>query len=534
MTAFLLHHLFEESAAAYPDRAAVCYEDRQITYRELDDKSSRLAALLREAGMNPGDSVGVYLTKSIEAVTAFLAVLKAGGFYIPLDSAYSPVKRITGIIKLSGTRFIVTTTGLWKGIAGGAETSDVESVFFTDTLMNPDADTLPSDLTNSGQFWFYDEKLSWDVSRITGQVSMDLAYVLYTSGSTGIPKGVMISHLNALTFVNWAKDYFRPGPDDVFANHAPLHFDLSVFDIFVALSCGACVHLVPFHIAANPKALAPWIVEKEITFWYSVPQVWITILNYADIPENMDDRLSHILFAGEVFPPQYLKRVMKALPQASYYNLYGPTETNVCTFHPVAHVDEISDKPVPIGKACANTRILVLDDNLNPVGVGEEGELFVWGTTVAVGYYNDPERTAASFIPSPLPEHHGATIYATGDLVRRCDGDTYEYLGRKDLMVKCAGFRIELPEVERALYAHEDIAEAVVVPAYDPEKAVTSLSAFVTSKNGDTLSVIQLKKHLGESLPKYMIPAAITQVESLPRNANGKMDRAQVKGWAKP
>lgn len=534
MTAFLLHHLFEESAAAYPDRSAVCYGNQGITYRELDDKSSRLAGLLREAGMKPGDSVGVYLTKSIEAVTAFLAVLKAGGFYIPLDSAYSPVKRITGIITLSGTRYIITTTELWKGISGAAETADVDSVFFTDTLMNPSADSLPSDLANTGKFWLYDDTLPWRMDRISGQVSTDLAYVLYTSGSTGIPKGVMISHLNALTFVNWARDFFRPGPDDVFANHAPLHFDLSVFDIFVALSCGACVHLVPFHIAANPKALAPWIVERKITYWYSVPQVWITILNYAEIPDAMGDHLSHILFAGEVFPPQYLKRVMEALPQASYYNLYGPTETNVCTFHHVAHADEVADKPVPIGKACANTKILVLDDDLKPVGVGEEGELFVWGTTVAVGYYKDPERTSAVFIPSPLPEHQGGTIYATGDLVRRCDEDTYEYLGRKDLMVKCAGFRIELPEVERALYALDAITEAVVVPSYDPEKAVTSLCAYVTSKNKETLSVIQIKKHLAETLPKYMIPAAITQVAALPRNANGKMDRAQVKGWANP
>jgi amino acid adenylation domain-containing protein len=482
--------------------------------------------------MTPGDSVGIYLTKSIEAVTAFLAVLKAGGFYIPLDSAYSPVKRITGLIRLSGTRFMVTTTGLWRDIAAGVGASDVDSVIFTDTLMDPHAKARPSGLADSCHFWFYDDTLTWDANRTTGQVSMDLAYVLYTSGSTGIPKGVMISHLNALTFVNWARDYFSPGPDDRFANHAPLHFDLSVFDIFVALACGACVHLVPFHIAANPKALAPWIAEKKITYWYSVPQVWISILNYAQIDRSMDQHLTHILFAGEVFPPRYLRRVMEALPQASYYNLYGPTETNVCTAHQVGHAPNGTDKPVPIGKACANTRILVLDDDLKPVDVGQEGELFVWGTTVAAGYYKDPERTADSFIPSPLAEHHGSTFYRTGDLVRRRDEQTYEYLGRKDLMVKCAGFRIELPEVERALYANEAIAEAVVVPAYDHERAVTSLRAFVTPKNEETLSVVRIKQHLGEMLPKYMIPATITQVEALPRNANGKMDRAQVKQWA--
>lgn len=534
MSAFLLHHLFEESVRTHPDRPAVCYGEQQMTYRQLDEKSARLARLLCEAGLKPGESVGVYLTKSIDAVAAFLAVLKAGGFYIPLDSAYSPVKRIAHIIQLSGTRFIVTTTGLWKTIEEETAAPDVATVLFTDTLMNPRADTAPYDPACSGRYRFYHDGPGQDPDRDTGQVSLDLAYVLYTSGSTGVPKGVMISHANALTFVNWARDYFRPGPCDVFANHAPLHFDLSVFDIFVALSCGACVHLVPFQIAANPKALAAWIVDRKISYWYSVPQVWITLLNYAQIPEALDDHLSHILFAGEVFPPQYLKRVMAALPKASFYNLYGPTETNVCTCHHVAHAHEVADKPVPIGKACANTKILVLDGDLRPVGVGQEGELFVWGTTVAVGYYKDPERTAAAFVQSPFAEHHRGTIYGTGDLVRRCDEDVYEYLGRKDLMVKCAGFRIELPEVERALYAYEAIAEAVVVAAYDAEKAVTSLHAFVTPLNGDALSVIQIKKHLGETLPKYMIPAAITQVKALPRNANGKMDRARVKEWVTP
>jgi non-ribosomal peptide synthetase component F len=243
----------------------------------------------------------------------------------------------------------------------------------------------------------------------------------------------MISHRNALTFVNWGVDYFNPASEDVFANHAPLNFDLSVFDIYVSVAAGACTCLVPSTIASNPRALALWIADNRITFWYSVPQVWVTLMNYADLKADALPLLKHILFAGEVFQPEYLKKLMTQLPHAAYFNLYGPTETNVCTVYRVPDAGFAGDRPVPIGNACANTEIVVLNDRAEPVAIGEEGELFVRGSGVTPGYYKDSERTRAAFRKSPLDRHHGDMLYGTGDIVLRCDMENFTYVCRKDL-----------------------------------------------------------------------------------------------------
>lgn len=537
MKPYLLQHLLLESALKYPDNVAFCLEQNSITYQVLEEKSSRLANLLINMGVKPGDPVGIYLNKSIAAVISFFAVLKAGAVYMPLDATYSPLLRIYKILRISDVRCIISTARLWQTMTTEITLDEgilkSLTVVLADHLESGAADD-DAGLCSTGsleRLIFYDD--SPDV-KLTASITMtdsDLAYILYTSGSTGTPKGVMISHLNALTFINWAISYFSPTATDVFANHAPLNFDLSVFDIYVSVATGARTCLVPMHTSVNPRALVAWISENQISYWYSVPQVWVTILNYATIEKDSLVNLKNILFAGEVFPVVYLKKLMNRLPNASYYNLYGPTETNVCTCYHVKNADALGDRPAPIGKACENTQVLVLNENDLPVSVGEEGELFVRGSGVTGGYYKDPERTASAFKKSPLACHNGALLYRTGDIVLKCDADNYEYIGRKDLMVKCSGFRIELPEIERAIYQFNGIEEAVAVSHFDEKMGTTRLYAFVTSTPGIDLAIIQLKKHLAGILPKYMVPDVIEQVQEIPKNPNGKTDRQKVKGW---
>ncbi|MBN1698970.1 MAG: amino acid adenylation domain-containing protein [Spirochaetales bacterium] len=536
----LLHHLFEKSARRYPGAVAVGAGDIEITYRVLREKSNALARRLIALGFGPRSTAGVYIDKSIEAIVTMIAVLKTGGIYIPLDAFYSPPARIKNIIASSGTRYIVTTSGLWGGFV--SKISGVESglisgmhVILVDNLLEKDAGagggTPRAVSKNDGLVCFHHcDGSDADAIDIDPAVTDgDPAYILYTSGSTGDPKGVVISHRNARAFVDWALSTFRPGNRDVFSNVAPLHFDLSVFDIYVPLACGASVRILPQTASGNPRALVDWIEENRITYFYSVPSVWISILHYANIHRDSMQSLTHILFAGEVFPPRHLRRLMGLIPRAEYYNLYGPTETNVCTFYHVRDRDSVTDIPVPIGSACRGTETIVVKVDDTEALPGEEGELLVRGPLVCSGYYGDPVRTEACFRESPLPRHNRALFYRTGDIVRVVGEGEYRYVGRKDLMVKCSGFRVELQEVETAFLKHARVGEAVVVPVYDSDRINAGyLAAFVTVTGTAEIRAIELKSFLAGVIPRYMIPEEIIVLGSMPKNTNGKTDRLKL------
>jgi len=545
MTVYLLQHLLEQSTFSCPDKTAVQCGPQSISYGPLCEKSTRLANQLAATGFKPRHPAGIYLPKSIEAVISLFAVLKAGGMYIPLDAHYSPFSRIKHIIRESGMDHVITLSTLWNDFISSLSEGESaliahKKIIFVDDLLQADDGVAMErgkrvhSIKGRPNLCYYDNSFSAQPPGTCPVTDDDLAYILYTSGSTGDPKGVMLTHRNALTFVNWALSYFLPKSTDVFSNIAPLHFDLSVFDIFVSIACKGCLQLLPPAMGANPRAILSWMREKGITFFYSVPSLWIALLRYADIRQTGLPSLSHILFAGEIFPPAQLKALMELVPHAAYYNLYGPTETNVCTCYHVKNKSEVNGRPVPIGSPCANTEVIVIKNDNTEALVNEQGELLVKGSIVCKGYYKTPGRTKAAFRKSPLPHHQGALFYKTGDIVRVLRPGLYEFVCRKDLMVKCSGFRVELQEIEQALMKHRDIREAVVVPVYDREEVhVLSLSAFITTAGPTVINIIELKKFLAELLPRYMIPDTITVYKELPKNANGKAGRQQLRELVK-
>jgi len=337
----------------------------------------------------------------------------------------------------------------------------------------------------------------------------------------------MLSHRHALTFIDWAHDCFALSGADRVSSHAPLHFDLSIFDIFATVKAGATLVLVPDELSAFPPRLAQFIHGEGLTVWYSVPSALTMLVTRGGLGELPLDPLRLVLFAGEVFPLKYLQMLQKAAPGARLYNLYGPTETNVCTYFEAPK--DLSDmgSSLPIGRACANIEVFAVTDDGKRAGLGEEGELLVRGSALLTGYWNRPEQTARSLRQNPLHDAFPDPVYATGDIVRLEPDGNYRLVGRRDHMIKSRGYRIELGEVESVLYRHPQIAEAAVVAIPDDEIG-NRLVAVVAAHPGADVSEGTLKRHCGGFLPHYMVPERILLERELPKTSTGKADRQAV------
>jgi len=327
-----------------------------------------------------------------------------------------------------------------------------------------------------------------------------------------------------LTFIDWGVETFGVGAEDRLSNHAPFHFDLSVFDVYVALASGACVVMVPDQVAMFPGALAKWINDERISVWYSVPSALVRMLLHGQLDRWEYQQLRTVLFAGEVFPQKYLRDVMRVLAKAEFYNLYGPTETNVCTYYQVPRDLDADATSIPIGKACANQEVFAVDTDGRLTGVGDEGELLVRGGTVMAGYWGLPEKTSQVLVRNHLQAAFDDRVYRTGDIVRLADDGNYYFVGRRDHMVKSRGYRIELGEIEQALHQHEKVKEAAVVPIPD-EEIGARLQAFVAPADGHVLSPDELNAFCLTRLPVYMVPEAFHVRSELPKTSTGKTDR---------
>jgi amino acid adenylation domain-containing protein len=517
--AHILQQLLSKSAALYPDKTAVWARNKTLTYRELAERSNQLAHLLRQNGLKKGDRVGIYFPKALESIICMFGVLKAGGVYVPLDPQ-APAERVGYIIHNCGIRILLSNCEKQQGLSTNTQQS-LELCVLTDSTLKASNGTRVIPWTTLSQF---------PATELTGLpfTETDLAYILYTSGSTGRPKGVMLSHQNALTFVEWCAATFHVSCEDRLSNHAPLHFDLSVFDVYNAIEAGATVYLVSEEIALFPTTLAAFIESKEISIWYSVPSALILLLLHGNLKAEKLAHLRTILFAGEVFPMKYLRQLAELLPGVDLYNLYGPTETNVCTYHQVERERLGGMEKLPIGAACANTEVFAINDlDQKVTAPGETGELFVRGPAVTYGYWGDPEKTRKMVVPNRFQENFEEKMYRTGDLVTLGEDGYYYFLGRRDSMIKSRGYRIELGEIESALLNHAGVREAAAVAIPD-EVVGNRIKAFVALHAPQSLKGVDLQHHCALHIPKYMIPEIIEFCSDLPKTSTGKIDRVHL------
>jgi L-proline---[L-prolyl-carrier protein] ligase len=505
--AYLLQQLLTETATRHPRRPAVASGGGLLSYQDLDRLSNKLARALARRGVAPGDRVGVLAPKSAASVIGIYGALKAGACYVPLDPK-APSERLAYVLRDCGATVVVadkTTAAKAAALAAGLPRPC--------PVLVPWADEVAAEA---------DEPLA-----AGGAIETDPAYILYTSGSTGTPKGVTITHRNSLTFVEWAAQAAALGEEDRVCSPAPLHFDLSVFDVYATCRAGACMAVLPDGAATFPVSIAKWLEKERISVWYSVPSVLTLLACYGGLGQFDLSRLRTVIFAGEVFPPKYLARLMEQLPHARYLNWYGPTETNVCTAFEVPSGD-VDAGPAPIGKACANTEVFAVTSDGHRVSCpGEEGELYVRGPSVMRGYWGQPEKTRAAVVPHPLREDGDEVVYRTGDLVTIDPAGDYIYLGRLDSMVKIRGYRVELGEVEAALYRHPGIREAAVLPVAD-ELLGSRLRAFIVRADAGDLTRENVLDHCRRWLPGYMLPDLVDFRETLPRTSTGKVDRVSL------
>jgi amino acid adenylation domain-containing protein len=523
--AYILQQLLSKSAAQFPDKPAVWARGRSITYRELDERSNQLAHLLVQSGVRKGDRVGLFFPKSVESVISMFAVLKAGGVYIPLDPQ-SPVDRVGYIIGNCGIRVLITQDEKRRALDSAVRES-LDLCVIVDQARESGNGTgvLP---------WSALEEYPSSHAPVVTLTETDLAYILYTSGSTGRPKGVMLTHQNALTFVEWCAEKFHVTHEDHLSNHAPLHFDLSVFDIYNTIEAGATVYLVTEEIALFPTTLQKFMETHQISIWYSVPSALILLLLHADLKAENLPRLRTILFAGEVFPMKYLKQLAELLPSVELDNLYGPTETNVCTYYRVERDRLAGMDKLPIGIACENTEVFAVNDQDEIVTEpGQSGELYVRGPAVTYGYWGDDEKTKKMVVPNRFQPNFDEKIYRTGDLVTLAEDGNYYFVGRRDSMIKSRGYRIELGEIESALLSHPGVREAAAIPIPD-EVVGNRIKAIIALHEADAFQAAALQQHCATRIPKYMIPELIEFRESLPKTSTGKIDRVSLARDSQP
>jgi len=501
---------FHAAAAQYGERVAV--RDPQsgcVTYAELEAMAGRLCDLLRSIGVAPGDRVGICCPKSIPSVVAILSILEARGTYVPVDPT-APSSRNAYIFQDCDVKAFIVDRPLLAGLqeAFGASGLEIEE--------------LPKDFGNLG--------VDPVVAKVTGtkptaNQTDSPAYILYTSGSTGKPKGVIHTHSSAMAFVEWCFEELEPSVEDVYSSHAPFHFDLSILDLFVSLLSGGRLVLIGEELGKQPGNLAPLIADEGITIWYSTPSILRLLVEFGKLEQRDFSKLRIVLFAGEVFPIKHLRALQSLWMGPRYYNLYGPTETNVCTFLPVpCPLPERVSEPVPIGIACSGDETRIVDADANDVEPGAKGELIVAGASVMQGYWNLPEQSARAF----QLDADGRRWYRTGDIVREDTEGNLVYLGRRDRMIKRRGNRVELGEIEVALYRHESISEAAVIATTDSESEVR-VRAFIAWAGPENASMIAMKKYCNANLPNYMVPDQFSFIDALPKTSTDKVDYQRLR-----
>jgi amino acid adenylation domain-containing protein len=509
----LLHHFLIDTALRSGNSPAIIDGERSIAFSDLLRQSRKLAAALQERGLEKGDRVALLMPKSLDAIVSIFAALLNGSIYVPLDPHW-PADRIQTTLTDCSARFAILncSEALAASIPSlGCRAADIRS---TPAIVETGGKVLQwHEAMESNENGFSEPDID----------ANDPALILFTSGSTGRPKGVTISHNAVAAFVRWVADEFRIGGTDRLACPSPLSFDLSTLDIYAMALRGASCVIASEQIAWMPRFLMQFVDSQKISIWYSVPSILSAMLFDGGLQQHQLPELRVVAFAGEVIQGPVLQKWQAIVPGARFYNLYGPTETNVVTWYQVPdHFDGRS--PIPIGKACPYAELLFDPEERDESEAGISGNLLVSGQSVMLGYWNRPEETARAFVEMSDAQGNHKRFYRTGDRVIT-DAVSGEYIfgGRKDRQVKRRGFRIELDEIERALSRHPRILEVAAVASQN-EMQQTSIAAFIRLNSGEFVSQIELKTHCARYLPSYMMPDRIMPVQAIPKGNRGKTD----------
>ena len=491
----------DETAARFPDKTAYADENKEITFSELRAQARAIASELTQRGLFK-KPVAIFLEKGVDVLVSFMGAAYSCNFYSPID-VDMPGSRVNKILEVLEPAVVITTGTL-------------REVF--------------SAYDYKGEFLLLEEVLVSDVqddaleaARGKG-IDTDLLYVLFTSGSTGVPKGVTINHRAVIDYIDWVTETFDITEKDSLGNQAPFYFDNSILDIYSTLKTGATTYIIPKTLFAQPVLLLEYLKEKKINTIFWVPSALIVVAKLKAFKNvDLSDTLRRVLFCGEVMPNKQLNVWRRFLPDVQYANLYGPTEiTDACTYYIVDR--EFSDEePLPIGFPMPNTDILVLNEENEPVTGEEPGELCVRGTSLSMGYYKNPEKTKEAFVQNPLNQAVPELIYRTGDVVKYNERGEIIYLSRKDFQIKHMGHRIELGEIETAVSSLPKISLNCCL--YDEKRQKIVL--FIEEE----LEKAYINEKISHLLPEYMLPNKVVRVEKMPINANGKIDRVKLKEY---
>lgn len=525
MTVSRLQDYITREAEHRPDAIALVDGEHTLTYQALERRSNQLARLLLEGGCEPGDRIGLLLPKSADAVIGMLAALKAGGLYVPVDPE-SPASRIEKIMLAAECRYV---------LAGTAATGLLEKLMpMMAAKTRPGlvwmSGAEPAGLDVQPRFTKADaEALSTEPLATALQPDAGPAHLLFTSGSTGQPKGVIVTHANVIAFVDWAKAYFGMNEHDRVSCHSPLHFDLSTFDLYGGFAAGAEVHLVPAKLNLFPKGLIAFMRDRRLTQWFSVPSV-LTYLTRFDAVEGGDfPEMKRLIWCGEVFPTPPLISWMQKLPHVTFTNLYGPTEATIASsYYTMPAIPDDPHASVPIGKACGGEEMLILGEGLEPQPKGETGEIYIAGAGITDGYWRDVAKTEAAFRPHRDPSAAaGESMYRTGDLGYVGEDGQIHFVGRADTQIKSRGHRIELGEIETALNSLPEVGQVAVV-AIEIDFGSYNICCAFASADGHDPSPQEVKARLSALVPRYMLPVRWQKMTTMPSNANGKIDRVAL------
>ena len=499
----------EVSAARVPGNVAILdVDDEVVTYSELDSGAEQLAAFLAYRGVQPGDRVAVLLPKSATAVISIFGILKARATYVPCDWQ-APPERLCAILMGCRIRTVIAEARLAPVLQ--------ECAPFLENVILVGAN---DGRTPAGVRWSdaLDHRLP--IVPRAGRDRHDMAAIFCTSGSTGVPKAVMVSQANLLTYVDWCSSVLLPTEEDRFSSHTPFHFAFSLLDFYVSLKHGASLHLIDQETGRNPKRLGDFIARQRLTVWCSTPSILRVLVTSGNMHQFDYSSLRVVLFSGEVFPVSQLRQLMKLWKEPTYYNLWGSTETQGSIYAVLpSPIPEERTEPLPIGRPGWHCQAAVLNEGGEPVLPGEEGGLHIAGGAVFQGYWNRPEENRAAF-----RDRDGTRWYSTGDVVREDPEQGLIYVGRRDRLVKRHGYRIELDDIQCALYRHEGILEAAVVAASAGDGVDVKIAAYLVAKTDPVPGVLEMKMFCARCLPAYLSPDVFVFVADLPRTSTNKVD----------